>query len=41
MEVPCCSGLVYIIKQALQLANKEKVIPFTHDIIDINGDIKS
>jgi hypothetical protein len=40
MEVPCCSGLVYIIKQALQLANKEN-IPFTHNIININGDIKS
>lgn len=41
MEVPCCSGLIYIIKQALQLANKEQQIPFTYEVITIDGNIKS
>ena len=39
MEVPCCSGLVYMAKQAMQLAGKD--IPLKEVIIGIRGDQKS
>ncbi len=38
MEVPCCSGLVYMIKQALQQSGKE--IQLKEVTISIKGDIK-
>ncbi|MFC1954340.1 ATP-binding protein [Chloroflexota bacterium] len=38
MEVPCCSGLVYMVKQAMQLAGKD--IPFKEVTINIKGAIK-
>ncbi len=39
MEVPCCSGLVHMTKQALQLSSKD--IPFKEATIGIKGDLKS
>ena len=38
MEVPCCSGLVHMAKQALQLAGKD--IPLREVTIGIKGDVK-
>jgi ferredoxin len=38
MEVPCCSGLVHMVKQAMQLAGKD--IPLKEVTIGIKGDIK-
>ncbi len=38
MEVPCCSGLVHMAKQALQLAGKD--IPLRDVTIGIRGDLK-
>ena len=38
MEVPCCSGLLYMVKQAMQLAGKD--IPLTEVTIGIKGDLK-
>ncbi len=38
MEVPCCSGLVHMTKQALQLSGKD--IPFTEVTVGIRGDLK-
>jgi len=38
MEVPCCSGLVHIVKQALNQAKKD--IPFEEITIGIKGEIK-
>ena len=35
MEVPCCSGLVYIARQAMQLSGKD--IPFKEVTISIKG----
>ncbi len=39
MEVPCCSGLVYMARQAMQLSGND--IPFKEVIISIKGDLKS
>ena len=41
MEVPCCSGMNYIVEQALQLAGKTGIIPVTHNIISIQGIIQN
>ena len=38
MEVPCCSGLVYMVKQAMQLSGK--YIPLKEVTISIKGDLK-
>ena len=38
MEVPCCSGLVHMAKQALQLTGKD--IPLREVTIGIKGDLK-
>ena len=38
MEVPCCSGLVYMVKQAMQLAGKD--IPLKEVTVGIKGDLK-
>jgi len=37
MEVPCCSGLVYMAKQAMQLSGKD--IPLKEITISIKGDV--
>jgi len=39
MEVPCCSGLTYMVKRALQLAGKD--IPLKEVTISIKGEIKT
>jgi len=39
MEVPCCSGLVYMVKQAMQLSGKD--IPLKEVTIGIRGDLRS
>jgi hypothetical protein len=39
MEVPCCFGLVYMAKQAIQLSGKD--IPFKEVTIGVRGDVKS
>jgi ferredoxin len=39
MEVPCCSGLVYMAKEALRLSGKD--IPFDEVTIGIRGDRKA
>ena len=39
MEVPCCSGLAHMAKQAVQLSGKN--IPFKEVTIGIRGDVKS
>ena len=38
MEVPCCSGLVHMAKQAMQLSGKD--IPLKEVTIGIKGDLK-
>ncbi|MFC1950460.1 ATP-binding protein [Chloroflexota bacterium] len=38
MEVPCCSGLVHMVRQAMQLAGK--AIPLKEVTIGIKGDLK-
>jgi len=37
MEVPCCGGLAYVVKQALQASKKD--IPYSEVVIGIKGDI--
>jgi hypothetical protein len=37
MEVPCCSGLTAIAKQALKLSDKD--IPLKEVVVGIGGDI--
>jgi hypothetical protein len=37
MEVPCCSGLVHMAKQAIQLSGKD--IPFKEVTVSIKGDL--
>ncbi|MBA7662498.1 hypothetical protein ES703_70527 [subsurface metagenome] len=37
MEVPCCSGLVYMVKQAMHLSGKD--IPFKEATVSIKGDL--
>jgi len=37
MEVPCCSGLVYMAKQAMHLSGKD--IPFKEVTVSIKGDL--
>lgn len=39
MEVPCCSGLVFMAKQALASANLD--IPLEEIVIGVNGELKS
>jgi len=39
MEVPCCAGLVYMVKQAMQLGGKD--IPLKEVTIGIKGARKS
>ncbi len=39
MEVPCCSGLVYMAKQAISASGKD--IPFNEVTIGVRGDLKS
>jgi hypothetical protein len=39
MEVPCCSGLVYMAQQAIRLSGKD--IPLKEVTIGIKGDRKS
>jgi len=38
MEVPCCAGLTYMVKQAMQSAGKD--IPLEEVTISIKGDLK-
>jgi len=38
MEVPCCAGLTYMVKQAMQSAGKD--IPLKEVTINIKGDLK-
>jgi len=38
MEVPCCAGLTYMVKQAMQSAGKD--IPLKEVTISIKGDLK-
>ncbi len=38
MEVPCCSGLVYMVKQAMQLAGKD--IPLKEVTVGVRGGLK-
>jgi hypothetical protein len=38
MEVPCCSGLAHMAKQAMQASGKD--IPFSEVTIGIKGDVK-
>lgn len=38
MEVPCCSGLAYMARQAISLSGKD--IPFEEVVIGIKGDLK-
>ena len=39
MEVPCCGGLAYVAKQALQASKKD--IPYHEIVIGIKGEVKS
>lgn len=39
MEVPCCGGLSYLVKQSIQASKKD--IPYSEVIIGIKGDIVS
>jgi Pyruvate/2-oxoacid:ferredoxin oxidoreductase delta subunit len=37
MEVPCCGGLSYLVKQAIQTSGKE--LPYSETVIGIKGDV--
>jgi ferredoxin len=37
MEVPCCGGLSYVVKQAIQAAGRE--LPYNEVVIGVKGDI--
>ena len=37
MEVPCCAGLTYMVKQAMHLDGKD--IPFKEVTVSIKGDL--
>jgi ferredoxin len=37
MEVPCCGGLSYLVKQAIQTSGKE--LPYSEVVIGIKGDV--
>jgi len=39
MEVPCCSGLAHMAKQAIRLSGEDT--PFEEIVIGIRGDLKS
>jgi hypothetical protein len=39
MEVPCCGGLVYIAKKAIEASRKK--IPIEEIIIGVNGVVKN
>jgi len=39
MEVPCCSGLVHMAKEAIRLSGKD--IPLREVTVGIRGDLKS
>jgi hypothetical protein len=39
MEIPCCGGLVYIAKKAIE--DSGKLIPIEEIIIGVNGEIKN
>ncbi len=39
MEVPCCSGIVHMAKQAIQLSGKD--IPIKEVTVGVKGDLKS
>ncbi len=39
MEVPCCSGLTHIVRQAMQ--NAGKYLPLTETVVGVRGDIKN
>jgi hypothetical protein len=39
MEVPCCGGLAYLAKQAIQASGKD--IPYNEVVIGVKGDILS
>jgi len=39
MEVPCCSGLVHMARQAIRLSGKD--IPLEEVTVDIRGDLKT
>ena len=38
MEVPCCSGLSFMAKQAIATSNKH--IPFREMVVSVNGELK-
>jgi hypothetical protein len=39
MEVPCCGGLSYLVKQAIEASKKD--LPYHEVVIGIKGDILS
>jgi len=39
MEVPCCGGLAYVVKQAIQASGRD--IPYSEVVIGIKGDVLS
>jgi len=36
MEVPCCNGIVEVIKQAMKKA--DEIVPFSVEVISISGE---
>jgi Pyruvate/2-oxoacid:ferredoxin oxidoreductase delta subunit len=39
MEVPCCSGLVHMVQEAIRLSGKD--IPFTEKVVGVRGELQS